>query len=209
MRSLTLLLVRHGETTWNAEGRWQGQTDVPLSEVGRRQAELLGARLARLFASGALPRPKGVFTSDLSRAVETARLLAEFGGIDATATVLPELRERYFGSWEGKTAEEVGFAPGSGERAPDAEGYDAVWVRMSAALERVWHTSDSAALIVGHGGSLRALVARAGGLDASGIRHFALGNTSLTVATFAGESLETAETRLLRVNDTAHLETCP
>jgi broad specificity phosphatase PhoE len=59
---------------------------------------------------------------------------------------------------------------------------------------------------VGHGGSLRSLLARAAGLDAGGVRRFALGNTSLSVVTFTGPTLAESHSRLLRINDTAHLE---
>ncbi len=207
-RTLTLLLVRHGETLWNAEGRWQGQTDVPLSDTGREQARLLGVRLGRLWSADALPAPTLALTSDLARARETATLLLEAAGQPLSIETTPALRERFFGSWEGKTAAEVGFAPGSGERAPDAEDYDSVFARMNQALERLWEKDSDVALIVGHGGSLRALLARAVGADASAIRHFALGNTSLSVATFTGPALLESSGRLLRLNDTAHLEPC-
>jgi broad specificity phosphatase PhoE len=206
VRTLTLLLVRHGETLWNAEGRWQGQTDVPLSDTGREQARLLGTRLGRLWSAGVLPLPRIAQASDLSRARETAALILEAAGQTLCVETSPALRERFFGSWEGKTANEVGFPPGSGERAPDAEDYDSVYARMNQALESLWEQDRASALVVGHGGSLRALLARAIGADASAIRHFALGNTSLSVATFTGPTLLESVGKLLRLNDTAHLE---
>jgi phosphoserine phosphatase len=202
----TLLLVRHGETLWNAEGRWQGQTDVPLSETGRKQARLLGVRLGRLWSTGVLPVPVLTLTSDLSRARETATLLLEQAEVALPTEALSDLRERFFGSWEGKTADEVGFPPGSGERAPDAEGYDSVAERMSRAMETLWAKDIDVALIVGHGGSLRTVLAHALGLGPDGVRHFALGNTSLSVATFTGPMFSESSGRLLRLNDTAHLE---
>ena len=180
---------------------------APLSEVGREQARLLGLRLKRLFHTGTLPTPGGVFTSDLSRAVETAQILRENTGLSVPILPDPNLRERFFGSWEGKTAAEVGHEPGSGDRAPDAEDYHAVGARMTTALEKIWSAdSDDAVLIVGHGGSLRSLLARAAGLPAEGVKCFSLGNTSLSVVTLTGDTLEAASGRLLRVNDTAHLE---
>ena len=131
MRFCTLLLVRHGETDWNAEQRWQGQCDVPLNETGRVQARRLGARLARLWEQGALPRPTRLLVSDLSRAVETAQLLNVAPLLETDF----RLRERGFGSWEGKTSAEVGHAPGSRERASDAESIESVWERMRAVTE--------------------------------------------------------------------------
>lgn len=205
-RTLTLLLARHGETLWNAEGRWQGQTDVPLSDIGRLQARLLGARIGRLWEKGALPIPVLAFSSDLSRARETAELLLHNAGKTLPIETDPDLRERYFGSWEGKTSEEAGSPPGSGERAADAEDYASVWVRMNRALETIWERNQDTVLVVGHGGSLRALLARAAGLGSEGVHRFALANTSLSVVTFTGPTLSESKSRLMRVNDIAHLE---
>ncbi|WP_394793938.1 histidine phosphatase family protein [Armatimonas sp.] len=193
MRFCTLLLVRHGETDWNAEQRWQGQCDVPLNETGRAQARRLGARLARLWEQGALPRPTRLLVSDLSRAVETAQLLNVAPLLETDL----RLRERGFGSWEGKTSAEVGHAPGSRERASDAESIESVWERMRAVTEPL----EGVVLIVGHGGALRALLAHAAGHGPEGMRHFTLANTSLSVVSYAPQ-----DSKLLRLNDIAHLE---
>jgi broad specificity phosphatase PhoE len=206
VQTRTLLLVRHGETLWNAEGRWQGQTDVPLSDTGREQARLLGVRLGRLWENGALPAPFVALASDLARAQETATLVLASAGHPLPVETTPDLRERSFGSWEGKTMAEVGFAPGSGERPPDAESYEQVWARTTHVLERLWSAEDACALVVGHGGSLRCFLAHAAGLGADGVRRFALKNTALCVVTFTGNTLSSADSRLLRVGDTSHLE---
>lgn len=193
MSRATLLLVRHGETDWNAQNRWQGQCDVPLNSLGQTQARLLGERLARLWGDGELPRPTRLVTSDLTRAIETAALLQT--GLKLEKDV--RLRERGFGSWEGKTSVEVGHVPGSSQRAPDAEPIELVWERVVAALAPL----EGTALVVGHGGALRAALAYVAGMGHEGMRHFTLRNTSLSVVT-----LEPAGGKLLRVNDTAHLE---
>ncbi len=193
MSQTTLLLVRHGETDWNAQNRWQGQCDVPLNALGRAQAYRLGERLARLWSEGVLPRPTRLLTSDLSRATETAELLQT--GLELERDV--RLRERGFGSWEGKTSEEVGHAPGSAERAPDAEVVEQVWERVVAALAPL----EGVVLVVGHGGALRAALAYVAGLSHEGMGRFTLHNTSLSVVI-----LSPAGGKLLRVNDTAHLE---
>ena len=193
MSAVTLLLVRHGETDWNAQGRWQGQCDVPLNAQGREQARRLGERLARLWASGELAPPTCLLSSDLCRATETAQLL----GTDLPLTTDIRLRERGFGSWEGKTSAEIGHAPGSSERAPDAEPLEQVWERTLAALQSLQETT----LIVGHGGSLRAALAYAAGLGPEGMGRFALRNTSLSVVV-----LDPGGGKLLRVDDAAHLE---
>src|SRR5690242_8696605 len=93
----TLLLVRHGETDWNAEGRLQGQTDRPLNEYGRRQARELAERLA---GDGVV----AIYASDLSRAKETAEIVG--GRLGLPVVVDPDLRERNWGTWEGLTPRE-------------------------------------------------------------------------------------------------------
>ena len=94
------------------------------------------------------------------------------------------------------------------ERPASAEPYPQVWARMRGALEEIWERGETT-LVVGHGGSLRCWLAHCAGLGDADLRRFALGNTSLSVATWTGDSLPAAKGRLLRVNDTAHLETCP
>src|SRR5436190_1312043 len=92
----TLLLVRHGETDWNAAGRLQGHTDRPLNEYGRRQAKELADRLAGEGADA-------IYASDLSRAKETAEIVGERLGL--TVVIDADLREKNWGSWEGLTGD--------------------------------------------------------------------------------------------------------
>ena len=93
-----ILLVRHGETEWNAAGRVQGWTDSPLSDRGRAQAARLAARLAAFPLAA-------VYASDLSRARDTARALAAPHGLPVLDD--PGLRERCYGDWEGLTLSEL------------------------------------------------------------------------------------------------------
>src|SRR6476646_703601 len=93
----TLLLVRHGETDWNASGRLQGHTDRPLNDYGRRQAAELAARLEA-------DEVGAIYASDLSRAKETAEILGARLGLPVLRD--PDLRERNWGSWEGLTPSE-------------------------------------------------------------------------------------------------------
>jgi probable phosphoglycerate mutase len=93
-----LLLIRHGESTWNAAGRWQGWGDPPLSERGRTQAAALAARVA----GAGIAR---LVSSDLVRAAETADILAVALGLPAERD--PRLRERDLGRWSGLTEEEI------------------------------------------------------------------------------------------------------
>jgi broad specificity phosphatase PhoE len=88
-----LLLVRHGETDWNRDGRWQGGSDTRLNDLGREQARALAERL-----DGSIDV---LYSSDLARARETAEIVAAKLGLEVH--VDPRLRERSFGSWEGRT----------------------------------------------------------------------------------------------------------
>jgi probable phosphoglycerate mutase len=102
-----LVIWRHGRTEWNAAGRFQGQLDPPLDEVGRRQA----ARTARWLAAELPPEGTVVVSSDLSRAAETATALTDVLGVPLR--IDPRLREHGLGCWEGLTRDEVA------ERYPD------------------------------------------------------------------------------------------
>ncbi len=94
----TIILWRHGNTDWNNENRFQGQTDVPLNERGVTQAAAAAAKLAQL-------QPQLLLTSDLSRCARTAEALSELTGLPAERDV--RLRERSFGEWETHTRDEV------------------------------------------------------------------------------------------------------
>lgn len=98
MGSTTVIIVRHGETLWNRERRMQGQTDSVLSDLGRAQARALGARMARITFTA-------LYTSDLTRAYDTARHIAEHSGHAIVADA--RLRERAFGVFEGLTRDEI------------------------------------------------------------------------------------------------------
>ena len=107
----TLVLVRHGESTWIAEGRFQGRGDPPLSEVGMRQARAVGRRLAAPERPPALPVPEGpalaIWHSPLARAAQTARAIGEARADGAALAALDQLAELGQGEWEGLTHDEV------------------------------------------------------------------------------------------------------
>jgi broad specificity phosphatase PhoE len=160
----TLLLVRHGETDWNRDGRWQGQSDTPLNELGLSQARELAEQLDGVDA---------VYSSDLARARETAEILARQLGLDVR--IDERLRERSFGAWEGVTSTEIerDFAEsharwksGDGWGADDAESWEAFASRVGAFVEDVLRRHpEETVLVVGHGGSIRVVHALAAGLD--------------------------------------------
>jgi probable phosphoglycerate mutase len=160
----TLLLVRHGETDWNRDGRWQGHSDTHLNEVGREQA----ARVA-----GELDGVDAVYTSDLARARETADIVAARLGLPVRLD--ERLRERSFGAWEGKTGPEIEvefrdaharWLAGEGPGAEDAEVFADFAARVQGFLADVLaRHPDETVLVVAHGGSIRVIHALATGLD--------------------------------------------
>jgi probable phosphoglycerate mutase len=145
-----LVLWRHGQTVWNVERRFQGQSDIPLDPTGQAQAE----RAARLLAA---LRPDMIVSSDLTRAAGTAAPLARLTGLEVTLD--KDLRERHGGCWEGLTdaeirqrypAEHAAWSP------PDGETSAAVAERVAAALHRVAATvGEGLAVVVSHGAALR------------------------------------------------------
>jgi broad specificity phosphatase PhoE len=148
----TFLLVRHGEADWNVQRRVQGRSDRPLTQVGVAQARALAEQLAD-------ERIDAVYSSDLARAHDTARLIADVHGLQVET--LPELRERDFGTWEGLTDDEV-FA-----RFPlahtgswgDAETREELGARIVGAMGRIASRHpDGRVLVVTHGGPLRLLI---------------------------------------------------
>jgi probable phosphoglycerate mutase len=145
------LLVRHGQSTWNAEGRWQGQADPPLSELGERQAREAARAVAALA-------PARVITSDLARARRTAELVTPPGTSLETGAVW---RERHAGEWTGLTGPEIDERfPGwlvAHRSPPGFEGDDALLQRVLPALTTLVRSIDGAALVVTHGGVIRTL----------------------------------------------------
>jgi broad specificity phosphatase PhoE len=147
-----VLLVRHGQSTWNAEERWQGQADPPLSALGEHQARVAAAAVARLA-------PTLIVTSDLARAHRTAELLAPWlADIDVDAA----WRERRAGAWTGLTRSEIDaqFPGWRAERRspPDFESDDDLLARTFPALSAlVCSERPGTVLVVTHGGVIRTL----------------------------------------------------
>ena len=184
MKATRILAIRHGETAWNVDGRLQGHRDIPLGDTGRVQAR----RLARALAGrGDID---AIVSSDLSRALETARIVAEAQGLPVTTDI--GLRERCFGDFEGRTFAEVSAAwPPEAERwrrrdpdwSPPGEQAESL-LRFQ---ERVTHAVQAlAAQNIGkqlalftHGGVLDVLYRAATGLGLRDARTWALGNTAV------------------------------
>lgn len=198
-----LVLIRHGQSTWNQEHRIQGQLDPPLSEQGRRQATLLAARLAgRRFA--------GFYASDLKRALETAEIVGEVIGL--APTPLASLREVFLGEWEGLTSEEIAQRyPEAWARwveepdwdvVPGGESQAAFDVRVAAAVDDITRRhAHGDVLAVTHGGVIQVALHRVVGTPSRGLFPFRIQNASITL-------LERRDGRSVigGVNDIAHLE---
>jgi broad specificity phosphatase PhoE len=147
-----LLLVRHGESEWNAVGRWQGRADPPLSPLGRRQASLAPARIGAVDA---------IVASTLQRALDTACIISEGLGV-GPVIVEPALQERDAGEWQGLTRVEIEAAwPGylaEHRRPPGYELDEPLVARVRAALDRICHeVPGDEILVVTHGGVINSL----------------------------------------------------
>lgn len=147
-----VVLWRHGQTRWNLESRFQGHSDVPLTEAGVAEANAAAARLATL-------RPAAVIASDLSRAAATAAALTALTGQQPTLDA--RLRERSGGSWEGLTQAEIQakFPDAWAAWQPeDGECEEVVGARVAAAVDDAVHRLGPGELlvVVSHGGAIRA-----------------------------------------------------
>lgn len=195
---MRLFLIRHGQTEWNSNGRAQGHTDIDLDETGRHQAALLGERFYEEPISA-------ILTSDLKRARNTAQPISDATG--APLEVLPDLRERCFGDWEGKPFAEIaaGMAASQFGRfdfcPPGGESFEMVWDRITPIFKRIWNASEPLAVVT-HGGTLSLLLARmlGGSINVSGSFRFA--NTGVNEL----GRLPDGRWHLAKYNDTRHLE---
>jgi len=204
----TLILIRHGETDWNRELRFQGQIDVPLNATGRAQAERLGQRLAAgAFAIDA------IVASDLLRTRETAAPAAQRLGLSVGLDA--GLREQHFGRFEGLRAVDIqarhpeewaAWTRHDPKHAPSGgESQHAFHARVIAALRRVAAAHAGRTLaVVTHGGVLDMLWRQAQGLPLGGARTCAIPNCGLNHASFDGASF-----RLLGWADDGHLHGLP
>src|SRR5690606_13508690 len=202
---MRIVLARHGETPWNAEGRYQGQEDIALSPVGEAQAVSLGLRLESLPVDRAVSSP-------LSRARRTAELAlganrAQMLQLDAG------LQEINHGSWEGLLASEIHardperlrawreqpdgvLMPDGGESLQDV--FDRAWAALERASEGLG--LEETLLVVAHDAVNRVILCRVLGIPFSRLWSFRQAPTTLNL--LEGESLERLE--VVRLNDCAH-----
>lgn len=202
---MRLYVVRHGQTSWNVEGRAQGHVDIPLNEEGHGQAAAVGVAFRDI-------RIDRILSSDLLRAVQTAERIHEATGIPIEFR--RDLRERCFGAWEGDDFAAVGarsaaIALAEGVsflkvRPPGGESLADVWRRMSTVSAEI-DRSDQALAVITHGGALSILLARLfrGNLETS--RSFRFANTSITEL----ERRKDGYYAMVRYGDTSHLNRAP
>jgi broad specificity phosphatase PhoE len=152
-----LIVWRHGNTDWNSGGRVQGQSDVPLNQVGHRQAVEAAEILVRL-------RPAAIVASDLRRATDTAAVLAARTGLRVHRD--PRLRERYFGAWQGMLMADVArirpeeyhrWTSGADVIGGDIETLDDLGKRVAEALEAATELApaDRTVVVATHGAAAR------------------------------------------------------
>lgn len=194
--------IRHGETAWNVDTRIQGQLDISLNEKGYWQAEQAGKAMASELIDA-------IISSDLARAYETALAIAKHHGL--TVQVDNGLREREFGSFQGKTFAEIeaqmpeeallwrkrvpDFSPGGGESLLQFRE------RVTQCLRRL--TAQNAGkhiVVVSHGGVMDIIYREATGLELQAPRTWQLGNASINRVLFNGEHFS-----LVGWSDTSHL----
>jgi len=201
-----LILIRHGESTWNRERRIQGQLDPPLSELGHEQARRAAARLSRRQA-------EALYTSDLLRARQTAEPIASALGVEATA--MAELREIFLGDWEGlhtgELAQRFPEAWDSWTREPSwdvvprGEGAAAFETRVLSALDQLFEQHPHGdAIVVTHGGVIQIALHRVVGRPSHGLFPFRISNGSVSIVERRNGRMVIAT-----VNDISHLEGTP
>ena len=199
-----LIVVRHGESVWNAEGRQQGHLDSGLSPRGLSQARLLAKRLRGCSLAA-------IYTSELGRARQTAEIIAHH----VTAPVVSDarLRERHLGVFQGLTwaeaktqwpVEYAAFQTGDVDYViPGGESARQRFTRTVGAIEEIARRHLGAAvLLVTHGGVLNGLFRRVLGIPLEAPRRFKLWNASLNVFSYRANG----DWLLGTWGDTAHLE---
>jgi alpha-ribazole phosphatase len=199
---LRLILARHGQTDWNIQRRYQGQTDIPLNETGIRQATALAHCLSETPLDA-------IYASDLQRATKTAQIIARLQG----QTVIQDarLREMDFGTWGGLTFDEIQereaemlfawMADPAHVAPPEGETLRKAQARVQSALDDTLQAHPTGTVLwVAHGGVLRVLLAVTMGLEPTGHWRFRISVASLAELWF----YDTGVT-LARLNDTHHL----
>lgn len=199
----TFLLVRHGQTAWNREERFRGQTDLPLDDWGIQQADLVGQRIASQL------EPAAIYASSLQRTLQTAAVIARACGLHTT--IHDGLLDIDYGAFAGLTPEEAARDYPDVARAwrraphmalfPDGESLADVRDRAEAALEEIAaNHPDQTVVLVTHVVVCRLLLCAVLGLDNDHFWQFDPATGSISVLRVSGEG-----SVLVSLNDTCHL----
>ncbi|MDH7481591.1 MAG: alpha-ribazole phosphatase [Armatimonadota bacterium] len=201
---MRIILVRHGETIYNLERRYQGHTDAELTELGKKQALRTAERLSREDITA-------IYSSDLIRASETARIIAKYHNLPVQTDM--RLRECAFGDWEGLTVDEIkerypelyaNYQRDSVQhRAPNGERLESLLERVSSVVNRIVkkHLNETVVL-VGHGGTIHAFICYALDAPLYAFRKIRLDNCGITIFS----RLPNGKWFLEVLNETCHLE---
>ncbi len=198
-----LIIIRHGETIWNSEFRFQGHSDIPLNEQGRVQA----GKLAKRLESEKIDQ---IYASDLNRAVETAEIIANCH--NKPVQKLDLLRETKFGAWEGLNFSEIQKKyPDVWEKwrdnprdtiIPEGEALEEVAQRVMQGIKQiVAKHHDETIAVVTHGGAIRLILSEILDMDMQYIWRIRQDNAALNIIDFYGERIIVS-----LVNDISHLE---
>lgn len=198
---LRLYFMRHGETVWNTERRYQGMTDIELSEEGLRQAECAAKRFKNI-------KIDKIYASPLKRAMKTAEKIAAEKGLEIISE--DDFREIHFGEWEGKTVPELTEKYGESYtnfiREPHKYGFpgegsvENVINRIKPGIDKLIAEDEGNVLIVSHGGIIRLMIMYIMGLDSSWFTKMWINNTGVSIV-----EIKNDRRLLLTLNDSAHL----
>lgn len=178
-----LILVRHGQTVWNHEMKYQGHADIELSPIGRQQAARVARRLRDIPVTA-------VYTSDLKRAFDTARIIAAAHNLPVVA--MPQLREIKFGDWEGLTSEEINcrwpdcirrlYTEPETLTIPGGETFRQLKERAQQAVTTmVQRHPDETVVAVSHGGTIRTIICAALGVSLNRVWNIRQDNTAVNI----------------------------
>ena len=201
-----IIYIRHGQTEWNIQGRYQGQTDVALSPLGIQQAEAL----ARFFPA---PHLDAIYASDLSRAMHTAEAVAQ--PFHLTVQPRKDLRELHFGDWEGCSlaAMEEGwpdlyrdfFRHPDKLQIPGGETFPHLQARATACIAELCRAHEGQTIaVVAHGAILRTILCAALHIDLQYVWTIRQFNTAVSIVRYENE--EGAWPTVELMNSTAHLD---
>jgi alpha-ribazole phosphatase len=199
-----VILVRHGQTLWNVDCRYQGQSDICLNETGIKQAKLLAARLLGEDVAA-------IYASDLGRAQITAEEIAKHHNL--SVNIVPELREISFGEWEGMSFGEINEKwPGAMERIfkqPDAvqipggETYQEVQQRAMQAVEKlVKKHPEETIIVVSHGATIRTILCAALNIPLTSVWRIRQDNTAVNIIEYHQDNWAS----VVLMNDIHHLK---